>query len=87
MTFINSIGYQASSQKHLGIILDNCLSFEEHLRPVFSKTNRTIGLLRKLQSLILRSEPFTIYKTFVRLHLGYGDIIYEKAKINPFTGK
>ena len=77
--FNESIVYQITSQKHLGIILENCLTFEEHLRLVFSKINRTIGLLCKLQCLIPRSALLTIYKTFVRLHLDYGDIIYEKA--------
>ena len=32
LTFNNNIVYQATPQKHLGIILDNRLSFEEHLR-------------------------------------------------------
>ena len=48
LTFNNSIVYQATSQKHLGIILHNRLSFKEHLGLVSSKTNRTISLLRKL---------------------------------------
>ena len=67
------------SQKHLSIILDNRLSYEEHLRLVFSKINRTIGLLRKLLCLIPRSALLTIYKTSVQPHLDYGDIIYEKT--------
>ena len=57
------------------MIVDNHLSFEEHLRLLFSKINRTNGLLRTLQCLIPRSELLTIYKTSVRPHLYYGDII------------
>ena len=87
LTFNNSIVYQATSQKHLGIILDNRLSFEKHLRLVFNKINRTIGLLRKLQYLIPRSALLTIYKTFVRPNLDYGDIIYEKAYNSSFQQK
>ena len=86
----NNIVYQAMSQKHLGIITDNRLSFEEHLRLVFCKINRTIGLLRKLQCLIPRSALLTIYKTFVPPHLDCGDIIYAyniKLTIHPFTRK
>ena len=30
LIFNNNVVYQATSQKLLGIILDNCLSFEEH---------------------------------------------------------
>ena len=75
------------SQKHLGIILDNCLSFEEHLRLVFSKINRTIGLSCKLQCLIPRSALLTIYKTFVQPHLDYGGIIHEKVYNSFFHQK
>ena len=87
LTFNNNIVYQATSQIHLGIILDNLLSFEEHLRLGFSKINRTIGLLSNLQCLIPRSALFAIYKTFVRPHLNYGDIIYEKAYNSSFHQK
>ena len=82
-----SIVYQATSQKHLGIILHNRLSFKEHLGLVFSKTNRTISLLRKLQCLISRSALLTIYRTFFRPHFDYGDIIYEKAYNSSFHQK
>ena len=84
LTFNNSIVYQATSQKHLGIILHNRLTFKEHLGLVFSKTNRTISLLRKLQCLISRSALLTIYRTFFWPHFDYGDIIYEKAYNSSF---
>ena len=46
LTFSKSTVSQSTSQKHLGVILDTSLSFEEHLISVQSKTNKTIGLLR-----------------------------------------
>ena len=87
LTFSNIIVYQTTSQKHLGITLDNRLSFEEHLRLVLSKTSKTIGLLCKLHCLIARSALLTICKTLVRPHLDYGDIIYEKAYYSSFNQK
>ena len=38
---LKNIVCQATSQKHLGILLDNRLSFEEHLRLVFGKINKS----------------------------------------------
>ena len=70
---------QTSSQKHLGIILDQKLTFEEHLKNVYTKTTKTLNLLRKLQNLLPRSALITLYKSFVRPHLDYGDIIYEES--------
>ena len=77
---IISIVYQATSQKHLGVVL------EEHLRLIFSKINRTIDLLRKLQCLNPRSALLTIYKTFVGPHFDHSDITDEKAN-SPFPQK
>ena len=37
-------GSQCKFQKHLGIILDSKLTFDEHYKKVLSKANRTIGL-------------------------------------------
>ena len=66
-------------QKHLGMQLDKKLHFEEHLNKVESKVNKTIGIIRKLQNVFPRSALLTIYKSFIRPHLDYGDIIYDKA--------
>ena len=41
-------------------------SFDEHLISVQSKTNKTIGILRKLQNTLPRQALITIYKAFVR---------------------
>ena len=49
LTFSKVTVSQSTSQKHLGVILDSRLSFGEHLISVQSKTNKIIGLLRKLQ--------------------------------------
>ena len=53
---------KASSQKHLGIILDELLSFEEHLKTISVKINKTLYLLRKLQNLLQRAALLTLYK-------------------------
>ena len=39
---------QSFSQKHLGVILDFKLTFEDHLNNVLAKVNKAVGFLRKL---------------------------------------
>ena len=87
LTFNKSTVNQSTSQKHLGVILDASLSFEEHLISVQSKTNKTIGLLRKLQNTLPRQALITIYKAFVRPHLDYSDILYDQAYNASFHQK
>ena len=43
-----------------------------------------MGLLRKLNNGLPRSSLNTIYKSFVRPHLDYGDVIFDKAYNNYF---
>ena len=69
---------QSYSQKHLRIVLDNKLNLEEHLKFI-SKVNIIIGVIRGLQNVLPRPPLPTIYKSFIRSHLDYGDIIYDKT--------
>ena len=61
------------------MILDTKLDFSLRLKNVQNKVNKTIGLLRKLQDTLPRTSLITIFKSFIRPHLDYGDIIYDRA--------
>ena len=79
LAFNNNNVPETDSQKHLGIILDNRLSFANHLKMILNKVNKTVGLLRKLHNILPRPALLTTYKSFIRPHLDYGDIIYDQA--------
>ena len=44
--FSNNPIESVSSQKHLEMILDTKLNFQEHIKNILTKVNKTIGLLR-----------------------------------------
>ena len=67
--------------------LDKKLKFQEQLKKVESNVNKTIGIIRKLQNILPRSVLLTIYKSLIRPHLDYGDIIYDKAFNESFHAK
>ena len=54
---------------------------------ILNKVNKTIGLLRKLRNILPRSALLIIYKSFIRPHLDYGDIIYDQAYNASFHQK
>ena len=85
--FNESVVPKTILQKHLGMFLDSKLNFSEHLKTIFQKTNKTIGLLRKLQTLLPRAPLITIYKSFIRGHLEYGDMIYDQTFNMSFQQK
>ena len=45
---------------------------------------RTIGLLRKFQQVVPTKSLIAIYKTFIRLRLDYGDVIFDQAYYKSF---
>ena len=77
LTFGNSSVSNCDYHKHLGLLLDNKLSFDYHLREQISKANKGIGLIKRLRKFLPRDSLLTIYKSFIRPHLDYGDIIYD----------
>ena len=76
---------RSESQKHLGLVLDSKLNFNMHLKGKFSIINNGIVLLRKLRHSIPRKPLLSIYKTFLRPHLDYCDVIYVKPHNEKFT--
>ena len=77
--FNNNLIEQVSSQKHLGMILDAKLNFQEQIKNLLTKVNKIIGLFRKLQNILPRGSLLTIFKSFVRPHLDYGDVIHDQS--------
>ena len=46
-----------------------------------------IGLIRNIQLIIVRAVLFTISKSFLSSHLGYGDVIYDYAFNESFRNR
>ena len=87
LTFDNNPVIKTTQHKHLGLILDEKLNFKEHLKEKMSKTYKGIAALRKLQNIIPRNSLLTIYKSFIRPHLDYGDIIYHQPNNGSLSQK
>ena len=73
--------------KHLGLILDKKLNFDHHLKEKIAKANKGIGMIIRLRRLLSRDILLTIYKSFVRPHLDYGDIVYDHPENNSFSDR
>ena len=43
--------------------------------------------MRKLNLLLPRSSLLSVYKCFIRLHLDYGDVIYDEPNLSSLTNK
>ena len=54
---------------------------------IMETVNKTIGLLRKLQNILPRSQLLPIKKIFIRSHLDYVEIIYDQIYNASFHQK
>ena len=52
-----------------------------------TKCYKMIGIIKRLSVNIPRDTLLRIYKSFIRPHLDYGDIIYDKPNNEPFQSK
>ena len=57
--------------------MDKQLNVTEHVDKKIKVCEKLIGSIKCLSSLLPRKSLLTIYKSFVRLHLDCGDIIYD----------
>ena len=75
------------NKKHLGLILDEKLTFNDHITSKLTTVNKLISTLRKLYHYMPRDSLVTIYKSFIRPHLDYADILFEKPRNATFSNR
>ena len=73
--------------KHLDIVLDSKLDFKFHVDQKIKNCNKLIGLIRRLSVNVPMKALLTIYKPFIRPHLDYDDILYDKPENENFQNK
>ena len=66
---------KCEEEKDLGVIFDKYLSFDAHIQNCINKANSMIGIITGIFTFI-DGEIFTnLYKSLVRPHLEYGNIV------------
>ena len=84
LVFNNTLVHQTHCQKHLGVYLDMKLNSKLHIKENISKAMKGIGIIKKLSNVLPKKSLITIYKSFVRPDLDYGDLIYDQPNNESF---
>ena len=66
-----------NAQKHLGLTLESNLSFGKHLSEKIKKAKKHIGIIKHLSRFLPLKTLDQMYKSLVRPHLDYCDVIYH----------
>ena len=83
--FNNAPVFCANWQKHLVMYLDETLNFNPHIKEKMFKTMKRIVISKKLSKSLPQHSHVTIYKSFVRPYLDFGDIMYDQLNNESFT--
>ena len=78
---------KSANQKHLGLIFDQKLTFNEHITSKLTTVNKLTSTLRKLYHYMPRDSLVTIYKSFIRPHLDYADVIFNRPSNAAFSNR
>ena len=68
-----------SSEKVLGVQVDNNLSWTDHVSKVSKKMSTNIWLLSKIKRYLSVEHRVLFYKSYVHPHLDYGNIVWGNA--------
>ena len=86
-SFINKVPMELSvSKKHLGLHLDQKLDFSKHINEKISKAQKEVSVC-KILYILPRNALLTIYKSLVRPHLDYDDIVHDQPDNQSFFNK
>ena len=79
--------YDGIEIKHPSTLQRGKLTFKHHINEKINNANKCIGIIRKLNNILPRSTLLTIYRSFIRSHLDYGDVIYDQPENESFSSK
>ena len=81
---------EVDDTKHLGMILDSKLNFDEHMKDKLAKARRSLGVMKQMKKWIDKNALENPYKLYTRPHVEYGDLVFDNADLNKpdvFTWK
>ena len=73
---------RTSSEKFLGVILDDKISWTVHKSALASKISRNAGILYKLKGLVPETVLRTLYNSFIQSHLNYCSSVWGLGSKN-----
>ena len=68
--------------RHLGMILDEKLKFSSHVSDKITKAKKELGVMKHIKKWVPFFTLVTYYKMWIRPHLEYADLVFDKASHN-----
>ena len=72
----NQVIKRQSSIKFLGILLDENLSWKEHLKLTENKVPKNIGLIYKARSYLNKDSLLALYFSYIHSYINYANLVW-----------
>ena len=76
-TTLQGIGSRLFTHKHLGRVLNECLTWSDHISRVYTACARMIGILRRLNGTIRSPAMKRIYTAVIRPRMEYACAVWS----------
>ena len=67
--------------KFLGLFIDEHLSWKTHMFEILSKTQRNLGIVRKISCFLNRQSLLQLYHAVIMSHIRYGIIVWHHCHV------
>jgi hypothetical protein len=81
---VNGVQHQllnTSTEKDLGVIIDQSLNFDNHISEIIKKANKMTGLIKRSFTYLEYETFLLLYKSMVRSHLEYAQNVWSPYKV------
>ena len=78
---------KSADQKHLALLLDEKFTFNDHITSKLTTVSKLTSTLRKIYHYTPRNSLITIHKSFIRPHLDYSNVIFDKTSNATFSNR
>ena len=65
-----------TTTKYLGMIVDDCLTWEDHMKLYTLKINRDIGIIKRIKQLISEKAALLFYQTLIDPYFRYCSTVW-----------
>ena len=72
---------RVSEFKYLGVLFDEKISWNAHVKYIISKVSKRLGMLRRIRGSITSHRANMIYLSYVRPILEYCDIVWDSCGV------
>ena len=72
---------KVGSERDLGVIIDNQLSFGTHIEDIINKSNKIVGVIKRNFRDLDKKTFVTLYKAMVRSRLEYAQAVWSPHKL------